>query len=142
MKLVKLIPIICCLSLLIIGQVLAGEISVTDPWIREAPPGAKVLGAYMKISNSSKQTVTLESVSSADFPMIHIHLTKLSEGMAQMQKQSQLQIEAGGSILLEPNGLHLMLMHPARSLHAGDKVELQLHFGNGDVIDVTAIVRK
>ncbi len=142
MKLVKLIPIIFCLSFFVTGQVLAGEISVTDPWIREAPPGAKVLAAYMKISNKSTDTVTLETVSSTEFSMIHIHLTKMSEGMAQMQKQSQLQIEAGSSILLEPNGLHLMLMHPIRSLHAGDMVDLQLHFGNDEIIDVTAIVRK
>ncbi len=142
MKQALLLPIIFCLSLFIVSGVLASEVSVTDPWIREAPPGAKVLAAYMKISNNSTQTVALESVSSPDFPMIHIHLTKMHEGMAHMQKQSQLQIEPGGSIMLEPDSYHLMLMHPARALLVGDKVELQLQLDNGDVLDVTAIVRK
>ena len=142
MKQVELIPIFFCLSLLISKGVLAADISVTDSWIRKAPPGAQVLGAYMMINNQSNHTVTLKSVSSPCFHKVQIHLTKMHDGMVHMLKQPNLQIEPAGSVALEPGGYHLMLMRPVRSLHAGDKVKLQLHFDNEEVIDVTAVVRK
>ena len=142
MKQVKLIPILFCYFLFIAGQVMAGEIAVIDPWIREAPPGTEMLAAYMTIENQSNHTATLVSVSSPAFSMIHIHLTKMDNGMAHMQKQSDLQIKVGGSVVLAPGGYHLMLMQPVRSLHAGDKVKLQLHFDDTEAIDVTAVVRK
>jgi periplasmic copper chaperone A len=142
MKQAQLIPIFFCLFLLTASQVLAGDVSVTDPWIREAPPGAKALSAYMKISNNSTEPVTLKSVSSPDFPMIRIHQTKMHEGMAHMQKQASLQIDPGESVTLEPNSYHLMLMHPVRSLQAGDEVKFQIQLSNGELLDVKAIVRK
>jgi len=142
MKHIQLMPTIFCFFLLIAGQVLAGEVTVTDPWIREAPPGAKALSAYMKISNNSDQTITLESASSPDFPMIKIHQTNMHDGMVHMQKKSNLQIEPGGSIMFKPNSYHLMLMHPDRPLKAGDTVELKLQLGDGEALEVTAIVRK
>ena len=142
MKQIKLLLIVFCLFLFFAHRVPADAISVTDPWIRAAPPGARALGAYMTISNHSNHTVTLETVSSPDFPMIQIHLTKMHEGMAHMLKQSSLLIQSGNSVVLEPGGYHLMLMRPIRSLELGDLVKLQLHFDNGELIDVSAVVRK
>ena len=119
----------------------AGEISVTDPWIREAPPVAKMLAAYMTISNSSTHGVQLESADGDDFQKIEIHRTETHNGMSHMIRQSSLQIEGGKEVLLAPGGYHLMLMKPGRVLKIGDKVKLQLHFNNGEALDVTAVVR-
>ena len=118
------------------------EISVTNPWIREAPPAAEILAAYMTISNNSRQTVQLESVASADFEMIEIHRTETRQGMSHMLKQSSLLIKSGESVLLKPGGYHLMLIKPKRNLRNGDNVTLHLHFNNGEAINVTAIVRQ
>lgn len=121
---------------------LAGGITVTDSWIREAPPGAKATAAYMTISNASSQTVQLDSAASADFEMIEMHRTEMHDGMAHMKKQTGIRIEAGKSVQLKPGDFHLMLMRPRRSLKAGDQCGLQLRFDNGESIAVQAIVRK
>ncbi len=142
MKQIKRILILFCLSFLFADPVAADAISVTNPWIREAPPGARALGAYMTINNHSNHAVVLESVSSPDFPMIQIDLTKMHEGMAHMLKQPSLPIQSGNNVVLQPGGYHLMLMKPVRSLQIGDLVTLQLHFDNGEIIDVSAVVRK
>jgi len=131
-----------CLTLLTAICARASEISVTDPWIREAPPVAKMLAAYMTISNNSTRTVQFESASSADFEMVEIHRTKTHEGMSRMIKQSSLQIDGGKNVMLEPLGYHLMLMRPKRYFQAGDNVILELHFNNGEAVSVTAVVRK
>jgi periplasmic copper chaperone A len=132
---------IFCLSLLSTVCAGAGEISVTNSWIREAPPVAKTLAAYMTISNSSTHTVQLESAAGADFKKVEIHRTETHDGMSHMIRQSSLMIEGGGNVTLAPGGYHLMLIQPGRTLKAGDKVGLQLHFNNGETVDVTAVVR-
>ena len=142
MKQSMLIMLVLSLPLLTVNNVRASGISVTDPWIREAPAVAGVLAAFMTISNNTKHTVQINSASGADFTMIEIHRTMLHEDMAQMIKQSSLRIEAGESLVLKPGGYHLMLMKPKRPLRAGDKVNLQLHFASGETIDVIAEVRK
>jgi periplasmic copper chaperone A len=120
----------------------AAEISVTDPWIREAPPVARMLAAYMTISNDSKNAVQLESATGDDFEMVDIHRTETHEGMSHMMKQTGLQIKGEDKVRLEPGGYHLMLMNPRRHLQADDKVLLKLHFDNGEAIEVMAVVRK
>jgi periplasmic copper chaperone A len=120
----------------------ASEVSVANPWIREAPPGTQMLAAYMRISNNSKHTIQLESAASDDFEMVAIHRTETHEGMSHMTKQSGLQIKSGENVMLEPGGYHLMLMKPKRNLQSGDNIKLQLQFDKGEVIDVTAVVRK
>ena len=120
----------------------AGEISVSNPWIREAPPGAEMLAAYMTINNNSGKLVQLDSVACAAFAMVEIHRTEMQNGVSHMMRQSDLQIKDGENIVLEPGGYHLMLMQTRRHLQAGDTVELELHFTNGETIPVTADVRK
>ena len=134
--------LVLSLALLTANNVRASEISVTDPWIREAPAVAGVLAAFMTIRNNSRHSVQINSASGADFTMVEIHRTMIHEDMAQMVKQSSLRIEAGESLVLEPGGYHLMLMKPKRPLRAGDKVIIQLHFASGETIDVITEVKK
>lgn len=131
-----------CLYSLAAHSVMANEISVSDPWIREAPPGAKMLAAYMTIGNNSTHRILLEAASSPNFRMIEIHQVTMHEGIARMIKQSRLRIEAQSSIVLKPGSYHLMLMEPIQPLDADDKVKIQLRFDNGETIDVIAVVQK
>lgn len=142
MKKFALSLLVVCIALFTTSLVLANELTVNDPWIREAPPEAQMLAAYMTIGNNSTHTVALESASSPDFRIIEIHRTKMEKGMARMMRQSRLQILPGSRVVLAPGNYHLMLMQPLRSLRAGDTVQLQLRFDSGESIDVTALVRK
>jgi periplasmic copper chaperone A len=56
-------------------------------------------------------------------------------------KQSSLSVEAREHVTLQPGGYHLMLMNPERIFKADDKVALQLHFSNGEVLHLTVPVR-
>ncbi len=133
---------VVALFLVSASAAVAGALSVSDPWIREAPSNAKALAAYMTIVNASAAAVSLESASSPDFRMVEIHRTDMSHGMAHMMKQPALRIEAGASVHLKPGDYHLMLMGPLRALRAGDAVSLRLVFDNGEALEVTAEVKK
>jgi hypothetical protein len=137
-----LLLLVMAFSLLYAPVAGAGALSVSDPWVREAPPDAKALAAYMTIVNASTTAVALESASSPDFMKVELHRTDMSHGMAHMVKQKAVRIEAGTSVSLKPGDYHLMLMGPVRVLRAGDEVRLRLVFDNGEVLEVTAVVRK
>lgn len=128
--------------ILMFSSARAGDsIIVYDSWIRSAPPNAKVLAAYMYIMNESVEPRSLTAVSSSRFEKVEMHRTELHDGMIKMVSQKQLDIPAGGSLLLEPGGYHLMLIKPKSVPKAGDKVKLELYFDNGSILKVKASVR-
>ena len=115
-------------------------LDITHPWVREAPPSARVLAAYMSIKNTGESSITIVGMSSTEFESAELHRTVIHEGVASMQHIKQLEIPANGSIKLEPGGLHLMLFNPHHALSAGDSVTLTIHLGNGACMTVAAPV--
>ena len=115
-------------------------LDITHPWVREAPPSARVLAAYMSIKNTGESSITITGISSTEFESAELHRTVIHEGVASMQHIKHLEVPANGSIKLEPGGLHLMLFNPHHALSAGDSVTLTIHQGNDTCMTVTAPV--
>jgi len=121
-----------CLFMAIAGTTQAGPtMDVTGGWVREAPPTSRVLAGYMQINNLTEHDLTVTGISSPDFDSAELHRTVVEDGVARMLPVPELLIPSGGSVLLEPGGLHLMLFDPIRQLHEGDSVTLVLHRSDG-----------
>lgn len=121
---------------------IAGSVMVKDAWVREAPPNAKVLAAYMTIENHTNNEKVLTSASSPAFDKIEIHKTVHKGDMATMEQQKELPIATHGTVKLQPGGLHLMLYTPSKKLKAGDIVSITLKFADGSTNMVDAKVKK
>lgn len=117
------------------------DLQVKDVWIQTAPPGVKVMAAYLEVKNTGKQQQTLTGVSSPAFGKIEIHRSVIHGNMAHMEHQKELPLPPGASVLLQQGGLHLMLMGVKKPLATGDQVPMTFVFGNGEKISVSAIVR-
>jgi copper(I)-binding protein len=130
--------------LLSISTAFAAEsnLTVQDPWVREAPPFSTVLAAYLVVENKGAQNRTLSGASSPAFEQVEMHKTGIRDGVANMLRQDKVEIPGGGSVAFEPGGYHLMLIGPLKALRAGDRVELLLSFTNGERVKVNADVRK
>jgi len=120
-------------KLLIIGlitlsfHVYASKVlSVSDAWIPEAPPVAKVMAGYLEIKNNSDRKIILQSVSANDFERVEMHQTITNDGVAKMVKQTSIEIPSHGKVSFQRGGLHLMLIGPKRKLKRGDKVSIVL----------------
>lgn len=138
----KLSPMLGFLGLIWLATVQgASGLEVRDAWVREAPPGAQVLAAYMVIDNLNSQGQALTGASSPACERVEIHRTEIKGDMASMVPQSRLEIPAGGSAKLEPNGYHLMLIGPKAPVRAGASLPLTLTFDNGPPLTVSAEVR-
>jgi periplasmic copper chaperone A len=118
------------------------NITISDIWISEAPPTVSVLAAYAKIKNNSSVTQTLITVTSPNFSKVELHLSKVVNDMATMEKQDTLIIPAESSIELSPGAYHLMLFNPKTPLKAGDKTSINFTFADGISSTVEAIVKK
>jgi copper(I)-binding protein len=118
------------------------EVQVEDAWVREAPPGARMLAAYLTLNNSGPEDLVLVQVQSPAFSHVMLHKSELVDGVARMIHLEQIVIPAGGSVQLEPGGLHLMMPAPETRLSAGDRVPLILMFADGNRLEVQADVRK
>ncbi len=117
-------------------------IEAHDPWVREAPPTAKVLAAYLQLHNHGDKTHTLVSVESPAFKHIELHRSEEKDGMATMVRVTKIMIPAHGKISFEPGSLHIMLIDPVAPLKAGNKVSLILYFAEGSSLAVSAEVRR
>ncbi len=117
-------------------------IEIHDPWVREAPPTARVLAAYLQLHNHDGKTRTLVSVKSPAFKRVELHRSEEREGMATMTRVAKITIAAHGKVAFEPSSLHIMLIDPAKPLKAGDRVSLTLYFNDGSSLDISADVRR
>ena len=124
--------LLACLCLLGSGQAAAeASLQIRDAWIREAPPTAKVLAAYMELHNSGTTPAIVRTIHSPDFSRIEIHRTVVERGVARMLPVELLQIPPAGKVVLEPGGMHLMLFTPARPLRQDDQVSMTIELANG-----------
>ena len=118
------------------------NIHVTEPRVRAMPPGTTTTAAYLTIKNTGKSGITLDKVTSSISGNIQLHNTTKKDGKMRMEEQESISIPAGEKVKLKPGSLHIMFMQVDKTLVTGEKVSLDLHFSNGDVVTVKAPVKK
>jgi copper(I)-binding protein len=107
-------------------------IQISDVWSRSTPNlmgGSGIV--YMVLSNSSNQPDRLVASKSPVAKFSELHETSIEEdGVMRMRgvKGGFIEIPAGGSVALEPAGLHVMLIELEQPLQAGDVFPLTLKF--------------
>lgn len=114
------------LSALFLSTAHAQPLEVADAWVRQGPPTAQVLAAYMKLKNPGAQAVVISGASSPQFERVEMHRTAVVDGIARMQPQEHLTIPPAGEAVLQPGGLHLMLINAKQPLAEGAKVRIDL----------------
>jgi periplasmic copper chaperone A len=122
--------------------VAGGPLVVRDAWVRAAPAGG-TSAAYMSMTNGRLAADSLVGVSAPDITdSASPHQTSTdASGMTGMTHTESLAIPAGGTVVLEPGGFHIMLMDLKHDLKAGDRVRLILAFEQAGVLNVDAEVR-
>jgi hypothetical protein len=111
------------------GGLVAGDLTISSPWSRATPGGAKVGGGYLAIRNSGKEPDRLVSVSSAAATSVEVHEMATKDGVMTMRPvEGGLVIAPGQTVTLAPGGFHLMLMGLKEPLQQGRPVGITLEF--------------
>jgi copper(I)-binding protein len=114
---------------------------VESPWVREAPPTAAALGAFMVLHNHNAMPLVLVGAECSAVGEVQLHRTVMEDGMAKMLHQPSIEIPAHGQLEFKPGDYHLMLMKPKYALKSGEKVAITLKFKDGSTLPVTFVVR-
>ena len=133
-----------CLLLSITDNAL-GNIIIENSWVRAAAPGTKVMAAYMTIVNNSVKPIEMdiEKIISKGFKKTEVHKSSHNDMMT-MEKIDTLIIKPNESLVLEPGGLHFMLINPEKVPEKNTAVEMLIFFTQGketEVIRIEAEVR-
>ena len=136
--------VMLCLLLSITDNAL-GNIMIENSWVRAAAPGTKIMAAYMTIVNNSVKPIEMdiEKIISKGFKKTEVHKSSLNDMMT-MEKIDTLIIKPNESLVLEPGGLHFMLINPEKVPEKNTAVEMLIFFTQGketEVIRIEAEVR-
>jgi periplasmic copper chaperone A len=117
------------------------SISVSDAWIRWLPANLPAAG-YATLHNVGDQRATLVAASTSDYGMTMFHASRNQSGVEQMVPIDRIAIEPHSQMSFAPEGLHIMLTQPKRSIQPGDHVLLTLRFADGQSVPVQFDVRR
>ena len=114
-----------------------GDLTVTSPWTRATPGGAKIAGGYLKITNSGTSADRFVGAKSEATDRVEIHEMSMSDGVMKMRPlPNGLEIKPGETVELKSGGYHLMFMDIKRPLKQGDTLKAKLQFEKAGSLDV------
>lgn len=118
----------------------AQTVTVSDIFARVTTENGAV---YMTLKNNGQSDDTLVGVKTDAAKVAELHETKIDENdVMRMQPAPNISISAGGSVTLQPGGLHVMLIDMQKELARGDKISLTLTFEKAGPMTVEAEVRE
>ncbi|KMO28821.1 copper chaperone [Methylobacterium variabile] len=119
------------------ASVKAGDLTITGPWIRATPGGAKVAGGYLQVTNTGTEPDRLVSAAIPLAARGEIHQMAMDKGVAKMAPvEAGLVIKPGETVVLKPGGYHLMFMDLKGPVKAGDTLEGSLTFARAGTVPV------
>lgn len=120
----------------------ADQITVHQPYVRLAPPNAPATGAFMQLHNAGDHDIKLLTASNPVSRVTELHTHTNDNGVMKMRPVPSIDIKAKGEAVLQPGGLHVMLIDLKAPLKEGDVVPLTLRFDDGSEKTVDAPVMR
>ncbi|MBQ0731952.1 MAG: copper chaperone PCu(A)C [Oleispira antarctica] len=124
---------------LLLSSSVVAELVVEEGYVRKPIPGRSMSAAFMTINNTGKDDVILKTAAIEGAKSVEIHTHTHTDGVMRMRQLHELTISAGGSVVLEPGGLHLMIFGIET---LPDNPQLTLCDENNQCSEFTLSVRK
>ncbi len=126
----------------VFGSEMASDVSVIDPYVRAVPPGQTISAAFLQLENSSQEPRFIINATSPVSKVVELHAHIHENGMMKMRRVEAIEIPANGKTVLQPGGLHIMLIDLHDTLKIDQKVSITLEFKDGSSQNIEAPVRK
>ncbi|MDH3700284.1 MAG: copper chaperone PCu(A)C [Alphaproteobacteria bacterium] len=119
----------------------AGDIHIEQPWARATIGKGRVGVAYLRLRNSGDESDRLIGATTPAAEHASLHTHRMTGDILRMRPVDAIPIPAGGTAMLKPGGLHIMLMRMTRSLKQGEIFPLTLTFERAGTITVEVTVK-
>jgi copper(I)-binding protein len=118
------------------------EVAIGDPYARAVPPGQANSAVFMSLENRSDQDQALVAAESDVSEIVELHTHIEEGGMMRMRQIEKIDVPAGETVILQPGGLHVMLIGLRQALEPDQTIDLTLVFEDGSRMPVQAPVRR
>ncbi len=116
----------------------AGDLVISQAWVRATPGGAKVGGGYLTIDNKGSAPDRLIGGSADVARKVEIHEMAMNNGVMTMRPLDKgLPIEPGKTVKLAPGGYHVMLLDLKSPLKQGEQVPVTLEFEKAGKVKIS-----
>ena len=105
-----------------------GALSIEGAWVRASIGGSRVSAVYLVVTNHGEEADRLLGAETGRARHTMIHRSVVEGGVAKMRRAGAVEVPPGGSVRLEPGGLHVMLTGVAPPLEAGERIPVTLVF--------------
>lgn len=129
------------LSIVSIAAVFGADVKIEGAYARASIPNVPNSAAFFVIKNNSDKDIAITSANSdiAEKNELHTHIKE--NKMMKMMKIEKLIVPAKSSLELKSGGDHVMLMGLKKELKAGDEINLELSFSDGDKKNIKVPVK-
>lgn len=112
------------------------------PWARATPAGAKTGVIYMTVINSSTSIERLLGASTPVAESVQFHNASEENGIVRMHELRTIEIAPAGKIVLQPGGMHVMLVGLKQPLKEGQTFPLTLRFERSGQVEIAVPVER
>lgn len=120
----------------------AESVVVESPYVRAVPPGQPNSAAFMTLMNHSDVEHAVVAAESPVANVVELHTHTEEKGMMKMRRIDKISVPGKNKAVLQPGGLHIMLIGLKQELIPGEKVSLILKFEDGSRKEIEAPVNK
>lgn len=120
------------LSIASIAAVFGADVEIDGAYARASIPNVPNSAAFFVIKNNSDKDIAITSANSDIAKKNELHTHIKENQMLKMMKIEKLVVPAKSSLELKSGGDHVMLMGLKKELKAGDEINLELSFSDGD----------
>jgi len=118
----------------------AGALRIVNPWTRAAGQGMQG-GGFFIIRNTGAEPDRLVSATSPAAGRLELH-THIRDGdVMRMRPVNDIAVPANGEAMLQPGGLHLMLIGLVRAMEVGQTVPVTLRFERAGEVTIQLAVQ-
>jgi len=136
-----LLLLLACIPAALAHEFKVGDLEIGHPWSRATPPGAKVAGGYLTVTNKGSAPDRLLAISSDICDKAELHEMAVKDGVMTMRPvEGGLEIPAGGKVALKPGAYHLMFTGLKRQPKQGEKFSATLTFEKAGSVTVQFLV--
>jgi copper(I)-binding protein len=112
-----------------------GALELSALWTRATPPKAPSAGGYLTIVNTGKEPDRLIGAASPMAGKADLHMMAMKGGVMTMRTVAGIDIPAGATVALDPNGLHIMFTGLKGDLKQGGTLPVTLTFARAGKVD-------
>lgn len=114
------------------------SLTISDAWVR---PGQDPTAIYFMVKNDGDGAIELTGADAVWADDVSMHQTAERDGLMAMEHIDKMIVPAGGTLMLEPGGYHLMAENLDNDISDGDMLNVSVTTDSNETISFMAVAR-